>query len=268
MDHAVDQYGYFTFAIDRPGIGSSSVADPINDLQMPLELSVVQEMTTMVRNGAFSNIPYCFSKIVHVGHSFGSSLIYNLASQYPTTSDGLILTGFSLDDSHFGTAIAGFGNQIARLNQPIRFGNQSHAAIAKAQSILLAANETLAFIQQHYPTLGLYITDIELAMHRYKHSDFAMGFPGLTLPATRELPTGYLTWANVEANQFAFFNPGAFDPALLHFSETVKQPFAIGQVLTVGTGSTTAANFTRPVLAITGSKYLSYGKRHKANTSL
>ncbi len=260
VDVAVNQYNFFTIAIDRPGIGSSSIEDPLKVLQMPVELSVIYELTKMLRNIALHDVPYRFSKIIHVGHSFGSSLLYNLASQYPTASDALILTGFSLSESYVGTAIAGFDSQIASLNQPLRFGTQSYAAIAEALAILSAANETLAFIEQRYPDLSVTLADVELAFQRLNFEDLVAGFEGPILSTTRELPTGYITWADIEANQFAFFYPGGFDPAILKFAEKTKQPFTAGELLTVGTKSITAPHFKGPVLVLAGSKNASLGK--------
>ena len=267
VDVAVDQYNFFTIAIDRPGIGCSSIEDPLKVLQMPVELSVIYEMTKMLRNCALHDVPYSFSKIVHVGHSFGSSLLYNLASQYPTASDGLILTGFSLSESYVGTAIAGFNSQFASLNQPLRFGTKGYAAVAEALAVLAAANETLAFIKQRYPDLGVTLADVELAFQHLGFEDLAAGFEGLILPTTRELPTGYVTWADIEANQFAFFYPGAFDPAILKFAEKTKQPFTAGELLTVGTRSITAPYFKGPVLVLAGSKYADPGNWLNANIS-
>jgi pimeloyl-ACP methyl ester carboxylesterase len=36
-----------------------------------------------------------FAKVVHVGHSYGSAQTYTLAQQWPKSSDGIILTGFT-----------------------------------------------------------------------------------------------------------------------------------------------------------------------------
>lgn len=49
---AVDQDNFFTIAFDRPGIGSSSIEGPLKALQMPVELSVIYEMTKMLRKCA------------------------------------------------------------------------------------------------------------------------------------------------------------------------------------------------------------------------
>lgn len=190
-----------------------------------------------------------------------------MASQYPTASDGQILTGFSLSESYVGTAIAGFGSQIASLNQPLSLGTQGYAAIAEAMTVLAAANETLAFIKQRYPDQGVTLADVELAFQHLNFEDLAAGFEGLILPTTRELPTGYVTWADIEANQFAFFYPGAFDPAILKFAEKSKQPFTTGELLTVGTKSVTAPQFKGSVLVLAGSKYPSPGNWFNANIS-
>jgi pimeloyl-ACP methyl ester carboxylesterase len=47
--------------------------------------------------------------VVHVGHSFGSAQSYTLAQQWPKSSDGLVLTGFSqvpnfVSDFFFGSS--------------------------------------------------------------------------------------------------------------------------------------------------------------------
>ena len=71
---------------------------------------------------------------------------------YPEVSDGIILTGFSMDGRWVGTAIAGLDLQLASRNQPARFGNAS---------------------------------------------------PGPTSePNMRNLPDGYVTWADIGANEF------------------------------------------------------------------
>lgn len=80
IDVAVDQYGFSTLSIDRLGIGNSSIADPLSIVQIPAELSAIYELTKMLRCGSLPHVPKAFSKIVHVGHSLGSILTYNLAA--------------------------------------------------------------------------------------------------------------------------------------------------------------------------------------------
>lgn len=128
----MDQYGYSTRSIDRLGTVGSSIVEPINILQTSAEVSVVNELTRKLRAGTLPQVPYRFSKIVHVGWSLGSTLVYSLVVQHPEASDGIILTAFSPDVFHIPTVIAGFNCQLARLNQPLRFRNQSYGAVAQA----------------------------------------------------------------------------------------------------------------------------------------
>jgi pimeloyl-ACP methyl ester carboxylesterase len=60
-------------------------------------MEALHEVTKKVRAGKVlsdsATKPYG-GKIVHVGHSYGSETIFTLAAYYPTSSDGIILTGF------------------------------------------------------------------------------------------------------------------------------------------------------------------------------
>ncbi|KAI9692423.1 MAG: hypothetical protein M1822_006654 [Bathelium mastoideum] len=96
---AVDQYNFSTLSWDRLGIGMSSHGDPIATIQQPLEEAALHALTTKARSGELPGVDAKFSKVVHVGHSFGSQISYSLARDYPTASDGLILTGFSQNSS-------------------------------------------------------------------------------------------------------------------------------------------------------------------------
>jgi pimeloyl-ACP methyl ester carboxylesterase len=63
-------------------------------------------------------------KIVHVGHSFGSILTYGVSATYPDLSDGIVLTGYSMNSSFMPMFMAGANLQQARLNQsPGAFSN-------------------------------------------------------------------------------------------------------------------------------------------------
>ncbi|KAF2237155.1 hypothetical protein EV356DRAFT_442255 [Viridothelium virens] len=95
VETAVDQYDFSTVTWDRLGIGMSSHGDPVSAIQEPLEEAALHALTKMTRNGELPGIDCKFDKVVHVGHSFGSVISYSLTRDYPTASDGLILTGFS-----------------------------------------------------------------------------------------------------------------------------------------------------------------------------
>lgn len=50
---------------------------------------------------------------------------------------------------------------------------------------------------------------------------------------------------------FALF-PGFFDPAILQFGELFKQPYTLGDLLTLGGLPRSAPGFTGPVMVLTG----------------
>jgi pimeloyl-ACP methyl ester carboxylesterase len=115
---ATDDYGYATFSWDRLGLGMSSHGDPIQEVQALLEVDGLRALTEGLRNGCIDGIFDKFEKIVHVGHSFGSTHVseryfevwreqvltfsvqtYALTAMYPNISDGIALSGFSQNGS-------------------------------------------------------------------------------------------------------------------------------------------------------------------------
>lgn len=111
---AVDQHGYSTFSWDRLGIGMSShFTDPINEGQLWLEVAALRYLTLGLRNKEIHGISAQFEKIVHVGHSFGSSQTYALTAADPTISDGIVLTGFSQNGTFASQFILGSNFIIA-----------------------------------------------------------------------------------------------------------------------------------------------------------
>lgn len=90
----VDRGGYSTLSYDRLGVGQSTLfTDPINEGQIWLEAAALRNITLSIRGGRLGIKGV--SSIVHVGHSFGSSITYALTAADPTISDGIVLTGFS-----------------------------------------------------------------------------------------------------------------------------------------------------------------------------
>lgn len=122
VDYALSR-GYHTFAYDRLGIGMSSHGDAKKEIQLPLELDSLAQLTRMLRSGAIhtghghGHSHQKPAKIVHVGHSFGSMLTYGISATYPDLSDGVVLTGFSMNNSFMTIFMAGANLQQARLNQ-------------------------------------------------------------------------------------------------------------------------------------------------------
>ncbi|TKA68294.1 hypothetical protein B0A49_01166 [Cryomyces minteri] len=65
------------------------------------------------------------------------------------------------------------------------------------------------------------------------------------------LDSGYLTWPDALANQYAFFAYPFFDPAVLRLAEARKQPFAVAELLTEPlVYPVVAAEFAAPVLIV------------------
>jgi pimeloyl-ACP methyl ester carboxylesterase len=93
---AVDTHGYSTLTWDRLGVGMSTHPDDtVNETQLALEVAALKELTARLRAGTVPNIETSYQSIVHLGHSFGSSITYNLVNSNPNMSQGIILTGFS-----------------------------------------------------------------------------------------------------------------------------------------------------------------------------
>lgn len=94
VNTATDKYKYCTLTFDRLGIANSSHGEPLNEIQSFLEVAATVQLTQMLRNGTFPGVNHTFSKVVHVGHSFGSAHTYSLANMHPNLTDGIVLTGF------------------------------------------------------------------------------------------------------------------------------------------------------------------------------
>lgn len=234
VDVATDQYGYYTVAYDRLGIGNSSHGEPKNEIQASLEVQGLAALTNMLRNGTFPSLNQAFDKVLHVGHSFGSAQSYALVDMYPDISDGIVLTGFSMNNSFIGYFIAGNNLQQANLNQPLRFGNTS----------------TRSNIQQALQDFAL--TDI-------------FTYPNPTSNYGLNYPRGYLVNSDVNALQYSFLLPGYFDTEVAYFGEQGKQPVTVGEALTLGSVPMTN-QYKGPVMVITGDSDLLFCGGNCSNT--
>ena len=156
---------------------------------------------------------------------------------YPTISDGIVLTGFSMNGTFTGYFGAGSNFEQAYLNQPFRFGNFSSSAI---ESVLKM------YFDNASPSA------VESGLNKFSLTDYVVGLSPAPL-ARVEYPAGYLTNANIGANQYLFFLPGFFDPGLALAGENSKQPVTVGELLTLSSLAMKNA-FAGPVLIITGCK--------------
>ncbi|KAI5840773.1 Alpha/Beta hydrolase protein [Morchella snyderi] len=114
--------GYSVFFYDRLGNGKSSKPNPNTRVQSFVELEILTQLTTLIREGSIG-IGYTPEKVIHVGHSYGSVLSNRLAVDTPELSDGLILTGYGHNSTWLQGSLVPWGFQIARLQDPVRFAN-------------------------------------------------------------------------------------------------------------------------------------------------
>lgn len=109
---AVDDHGYSTLTWDRLGIGASSrPEDTVNELQIFLETEALRALTGVFAAGEAPGVDHAYDSIVHVGHSFGSAMTYDLVNSYPEVSKGIVLTGYSHVPDYMGMFALG-GNFV------------------------------------------------------------------------------------------------------------------------------------------------------------
>ncbi|KAI9730400.1 MAG: hypothetical protein M1834_005910 [Cirrosporium novae-zelandiae] len=95
IDHA-SRNGYPTLSIDRLGCGNSSHPDPTFVVQVPAQVEAHHQIIRALRSGTISELNnQSFSKIIYVGHSYGSVMGNTLSSRYPADADALVLTGYT-----------------------------------------------------------------------------------------------------------------------------------------------------------------------------
>ncbi|GAB7347321.1 hypothetical protein MBLNU459_g3399t1 [Dothideomycetes sp. NU459] len=245
-------HGYCTVAIDRFGIGNSSHGDPLNLIQAPAEVSALYEITMMLRNGSFPTVNETFKKVVHVGHSFGSAQTYLLSAMYPDSTDGVALTGFSMNATWLAQTLAGWNLHIANLNQPLRFGNQTIQRNGFINSYFGASIINIAQVVLSFIGIDLSSYQIWEEIATTEIGDIINGWNATVPPVPQMLPNGYLTWSDFTSNIYAFLYPPYFDIGLGVFSEMTKQPVTLGEIFTLASGAPKKSPFTGPVLVLTG----------------
>lgn len=73
-----------------------------------------------------------FTKIIHVGHSFGSFLSAALLTKYGQLSDAAIITGYVPNAHASAIKLSSFGMEFARQNNPHRFSDRGSGYIVQA----------------------------------------------------------------------------------------------------------------------------------------
>ncbi|KAF1816972.1 alpha/beta-hydrolase [Eremomyces bilateralis CBS 781.70] len=108
---AAAEKGFTTFYYDRLGTGLSDHPDPIQIVQLPIQIAIAHELIQFIRAGNLATTK--FKHVVGVGHSLGSAQTIGVAGAYPKDLDAIVLTGFSADGSGAPIAFAGVGLTIA-----------------------------------------------------------------------------------------------------------------------------------------------------------
>jgi pimeloyl-ACP methyl ester carboxylesterase len=123
------QQGYPVLAIDNLGAGASQKADPITEVQQPLQQAIVHKIITMLRAGHLSFAPAA-AKVIFVGHSLGSVTGNGIATNHPEDVDALVLTGYTND---LIPAIVGLLTTVltpAQLQNSTKFGTLAPGYLA------------------------------------------------------------------------------------------------------------------------------------------
>lgn len=90
-----------------------------------------------MRQGSYTGSGGKPSKIIHVGHSYGSFLTHSLIAKYPTLSDGIILTGigYNATTTQFPAFFEGARLNIANTVSPGRYPGRDSGYLANTDVI-------------------------------------------------------------------------------------------------------------------------------------
>lgn len=152
--------GYSILTYDRLGTGQSDHPDAYNVVQAPLELEILRQLTLMARNGtmyalaaktdgAFSPFHKFTkpSKVIHVGHSFGSVLTSAFIANYGNLTDGAIITGYYLGPLLGNAGSTTFSVEYAATGSPAYDRPSGYVVCQKSgiQNIFFGGNPKTAF---------------------------------------------------------------------------------------------------------------------------
>jgi pimeloyl-ACP methyl ester carboxylesterase len=135
VDAAVKK-GYSVLTYDRLGTGRSEKPDAYDMVQVPTEVEILASLTKLARSGKLirsskvlsattgkATVPdFQPSKVVQVGHAFGSYLIAGMLARYGNLADGAILTSFLITKLNRTIDVLHYDHEFARQHDPVRFG--------------------------------------------------------------------------------------------------------------------------------------------------
>lgn len=113
--------GYATLLYDRLGTGLSDHPDPVQIVQLPIQIEIAHLIVQKLRGGKIGS--RSFQKVVGVGHSLGSAITQSVAAKYPKDFDALVLQGTSTFFTYAFTGAASEAPQIANTDPSGRFKN-------------------------------------------------------------------------------------------------------------------------------------------------
>ncbi|EJD52252.1 hypothetical protein AURDEDRAFT_43103, partial [Auricularia subglabra TFB-10046 SS5] len=102
--------GFATLSIARVGDGLSSRPDPINVLQLPIQVAAQVEILKLAREGKIPGFRGRFRNVVGIGHSLSSAILNGVIVEAPQVIDAAIFTGYGhADPSNMLFPTTGFG---------------------------------------------------------------------------------------------------------------------------------------------------------------
>ncbi|KAM4057703.1 serine aminopeptidase, s33 domain-containing protein [Hirsutella rhossiliensis] len=191
VNQAIRQ-GYSTLSWDRLGVGQSSHGDPLSEIQIALETAALKALTERVKDGKLGDVKTKFSKMVHIGHSYGSAITFSLSSMYPNITDGIVLTGFSQNPS-FVANIALGGNFAPVKENPVLANKYPEGYLAPKSSIdvhiiFFAPGDFDPKVLDIVASAGQPVTPGEILTFSTIGSESQFGGPVLIITGEKDIP--------------------------------------------------------------------------------
>lgn len=118
----------------------SSKPDAYDILQTPLQSEVIKELTVLAtsgdllkvsnKTGGDKTLTYQPSRLVHVGHSYGSIATNLFLTNHPELSDAALLTGFLISPKAAGLKLEAGDFAYAAQLDPVRFADRGSGYMA------------------------------------------------------------------------------------------------------------------------------------------
>ncbi|KAK3680792.1 hypothetical protein LTR37_021057 [Vermiconidia calcicola] len=146
--------GYPILTYDRLGAGQSDHPNAYKVVQAGLELEILRQLTVMLRNGTLQSAmgqgSESSTRVVHVGHSFGSFLTSAFIAIYPELSDAAIITGYVATEYLARVGYSPWAVQYAPTGEPPFDRGPGYVLCQKAgiQNIFFGGDPHTAFTKE------------------------------------------------------------------------------------------------------------------------